>query len=114
MLFRILQSDCQELLNPKGTRDFLSIYFAVRDSDLMAEELELMQSHRQKSALSESHLSLLVVRQLFVALTKTPGVVPDDSWDRLVEVAESCLQTAFDFSKVEVQPIEGDSSEVRP
>ena len=112
MLFRILQSDCQELLNPKGKRDFLSIYFAVRDSDLMAEELELMQSHRQKSALSESHLSLLVVRQLFVALTKTPGVVPDDSWDRLVEVTESCLQTAFDFSKVEVPPMEGDSFEV--
>ena len=79
MLFRILQSDCQELLHPKGKRSFLAVYFAVRDSDLMVEELELMQEHRQKSALSESHLSLLVVRQLFVALTKTPGLVPADS-----------------------------------
>ena len=112
MLFRILQSDCQELLHPKVRRDFLSIYFAVRDSDLMVEELELMQTHRQKSALSESHLSLLVVRQLFVALAKTPGVVPADSRDRLMEVAESCLRTAFDFSKVDVPPINGDSFEV--
>ena len=112
MLFRILQSDCQKLLHPNGKRDFLSIYFAVRDSDLMVEELELMQMHRQKSALSESHLSLLVVRQLFVALTKTPEVVPAEGRGRLVEVAESCLQTAFNFSKVEVPPIEGDSFEV--
>ena len=112
MLFRILQSDCQKLLHPNGKRDFLSIYFAVRDSDLMVEELELMQTHRQKSALSESHLSLLVVRQLFVALTKTPEVVPADRLGRLVEVVKSCLQTAFDFSKVEVPPIEGNSFEV--
>ena len=112
MLFRILQSDCQELLHPKGKRSFLAVYFAVRDSDLMVEELELMQEHRQKGALSESHLSLLVVRQLFVALTKTPGLVPADSRGRLLKVAESCLQTAFDFSKVELPSIQGDSFEV--
>ena len=112
MLFRILQSDCQELLDPRGKRDFLSIYFAVRDSDLMVEELDLMQTHRQKSALSESHLSLLIVRQLFVALTKTPDLVPADRRGRVVEVAESCLRTAFDFSKVDVPPIDGDSFEV--
>ena len=112
MLFRILQSDCQELLDPRGKRDFLSIYFAVRDSDLMVEELDLMQTHRQKSALSESHLSLLIVRQLFVALTKTPDLVPADRRGRVVEVAQSCLRTAFDFSKVDVPPIDGDSFEV--
>ena len=112
MLFRILQSDCQELLHPKGHRNFLSIYFAVRDSDLMVEELELIQTHRQKSALSESHLSLLIVRQLFVALTKTPEALPVDKRDRLVKVSESCLRTAFDFSKVDVPPIDGNSFEV--
>ena len=112
MLFRILQSDCQELLEPKGKRDFLSIYFAVRDSDLMVEELELMQSHRQKSALSESHLSLLVVRQLFVAVTKTPEVVPGDCWEGLVRLAVNRVRTAFDFSTVEAPLIEGDSFEV--
>ena len=111
MLFRILQSDCQQLLDPNGTRDFLSIYFAVRDSDLMVEELELMQEHRQKSALSESHLSLLIVRQLFVALTKTPEVIPADRQDRLVETAKSCLQTEFEFSKVDVPQIEGGAFE---
>ena len=26
MLFRILQSDCQKLLDPEGKRDFLAIY----------------------------------------------------------------------------------------
>ena len=112
MLFRILQSDCQELLNPKGKRDFLSVYFAVRDSDLVVEELELMQTHRQKSALSESHLSLLVVRQLFVALTKTPEVVPVDCRDELVKLAVNRVRTAFDFSTMASPPIEGDSFEI--
>ena len=112
MLFRILQSDCQELLDPKGKRNFLSIYFAVRDSDLMVEELELMQTHRQKSALSESHMSLLVVRQLFIALTKTPEVVPIDCWDELLKLAVNRVRTAFDFSTAVSPQIEGDSFEV--
>ena len=112
MLFRILQSDCQKLLEPEGKRNFLSIYFAVRDSDLMVEELELMQAHRQKSALSESHLSLLVVRQLFVALTRTPEVVPSDCQDEFVELAVNRLRTAFDFSTVEAPVIQADSFEL--
>ena len=111
MLFRILQSDCQELLHPKGERDFLSIYFAVRDSDLMVEEMELMQEHRQKSALSESHLSLLIVRQLFVTLRNTPDVVPSGSQHQLVEITKDFLRTAFDFSRVDAPPIEEDSFE---
>lgn len=112
MLFRILQSDCQKLLEPEGKRNFLSIYFAVRDSDLMVEELELMQVHRQKSALSESHLSLLVVRQLFVALTRTPEVVPSDCQDEFLELAVNRLRTAFDFSTVEAPVIETGSFEL--
>ena len=112
MLFRILQSDCQKLLDPEGKREFLSIYFAVRDSGLVVEELELMQEHRQKSALSESHLSLLVVRQLFVALTKTPEVVPSDCRDGLVKLTVDRLRTAFDFSTVDAPVIEVDSFEL--
>lgn len=56
MLFRVLQPDCQELLFPEKKPDFLSVYFPVRDSDFMIEELQFMQSNRQKSVLSESHL----------------------------------------------------------
>ena len=58
MLFRVLQRDCQEMLFPDRQPDFLSVYFAVRDSDLMIEEFSIMQSHRQQGALSESHLVL--------------------------------------------------------
>ena len=111
MLFRILQADCQDLLYPSRNREFLSIYFAVRDSDLMVEELELMQTHRQKSALSESHLALLIVRQLFVALAKSPQVVPENSRARLGQVAAERLRTAFGFSKVEAPLINEESFE---
>ena len=112
MLFRILQSDCQELMPPKKKREFLAVYFAVRDSDLMVEELALMQTHRQKSALSESHMVLLVVRQLFLVLTRTPKVVPDNQKDRLVKIAIDRLQTGFEFSKVEPPQIDADTFEV--
>ena len=106
MLFRILQPDCQKRLYPGRKREFLSIYFAVRDSDLMVEELELIQGHRQKSALSESHLTLLVVRQLFVALGKTVEVVPPDYRGPLVELAVERVRTAFEFSEVEAPTID--------
>ena len=33
MLFRVLRRDCQELLFPDRELAFLSVYFAVRDSD---------------------------------------------------------------------------------
>lgn len=112
MLFRILQPDCQELLNPGEMREFLSVYFAVRDSDLMAEELELMQEHPQKSAFSESHLTLLVVRQLFVTLEKTLDVVSADSVVGLVGLAVDRITNAFDFSKVEAPTIIGNGPDV--
>ena len=106
MLFRILQPDCQERLYPGAKREFLSIYFSVRDSDLMVEELELIQGHRQKSALSESHLTLLIVRQLFVALSTTAELVPSEYRAPLVELAVARVRTAFEFSEVQAPTIE--------
>ncbi len=109
MLFRILQPDCQELLHHGKDREFFSVYFAVRDSDLMVEELKLMQIHRQKSAISESHLALLVVRQLFVTLEKMPDVIPADYCKELLELAVDRIKTAFDFSRMEAPSIDPSS-----
>ena len=101
MLFRVLQRDCQELLFPGGEADFLSVYFAVRDSDLMIEEFALMQAHRQKSALSESHLVLLIVRQLLVELLKTPEAVPECLHGRFRQLLVDRIVTAYEFSEIE-------------
>ena len=102
MLFRVLQRDCQELLFPdRKTADFLSVYFAVRDSDLMIEEFSLMQAHRQKNALSESHLLLLLIRQLFVEILKTPDAVPESLQDRFGRLLVERIVTAYEFSELE-------------
>lgn len=100
MLFRVLQPDCQELLFPKKRPDFLSVYFPVRDSDLMIEELQFMQSNRQKSVLSESHLILLILRQLFVVLRDTPQMVPNKLQIQFVQLVGERIQTAFEFSEI--------------
>lgn len=100
MLFRVLQPDCQKLLFPEKWPDFLSVYFSVRDSDFMAEELQFMESNRQKSALSESHLILLILRQLFVVLRDTPQVVPTELQTPFVQLVVERTQTAFEFSQV--------------
>ena len=99
MLFRVLQRDCQEILFPNTEPAFHSVYFSVRDSDLMIEEFELIQSHRQKSALSESHLVLLVVRQFLVQLLKTPLSVPNGIRDEFVQLLRDRFKLAFDFSE---------------
>ena len=111
MLFRVLQRDCQELLFPDGKIEFLSVYFAVRDSDLMIEEFALMQANRQKSALSESHLILLVVRQLLVELLKTPEAVPEAIRDRFQQLLMERIVTAYEFSKVTCPEVSGDEFE---
>ena len=99
MLFRVLQRDCQELLVPDRRLEFLSVYFAVRDSDLMIEEFAVMQTHRQKSALSESHLILLVARQLLVEVLKTPTAVPERVQDRFQQLLMDRILAAYEFSK---------------
>ena len=101
MLFRVLQRDCQQLLLPDGKADFLSVYFAVRDSDLMIEEFALMQTHRQRSSLSESHLVLLVIRQLLVEVQKSPEAVPESLQDRFRQLLVDRIVTAYGFSQME-------------
>lgn len=100
MLFRVLQPDCQELLFPEKQPDFLSVYFPVRDSDFRIEELQFMKSSRQKSALSESHLILMILRQLFVVLRDTPRVIPAKLQTQFVQLVGERVQTAFEFSEV--------------
>ena len=100
MLFRVLQPDCQELLFPEKRPNFLSVYFPVQDSDFMAEELQFMESNRQKSVLSESHLILLILRQLFVVLRDSPQIVPSEFQTRFVQLVGERIQIAFEFSEV--------------
>ena len=107
MLFRVLQRDCQELLFPDGKLEFLSVYFAVRDSDLMIEEFALMQTHRQKSALSESHLILLIVRQFLVEVLKTPKAVPEAIRDRFQQLLTDRIRTAYEFSEITCPELSG-------
>lgn len=107
MLFRVLQRDCQDLLFPDGKLEFLSVYFAVRDSDLMIEELALMQAHRQKSALSESHLILLIVRQFLVEVLKTPEAIPEAIRDRFQQLLTDRIVTAYEFSEVTYPGLSG-------
>ena len=100
MLFRVLQLDCQERLFPGEQPDFLSVYFPVRDSDFMIEEFKLMQSDRLRNALSESHLILLILRQLFVVIRKTPQVVSAELQTPFVQLVVERIQAAFEFSEV--------------
>ena len=111
MLFRVLQRDCHELLFPDGELEFLSVYFAVRDSDLMVEEFALIQAHRQTSALSESHLILLVVRQLLVEVLKTPEAVPEATRGRFQQLLMDRIVTAYEFSEVTCPEVSGDEFE---
>ena len=100
MLFRILQQDCQGMLFPNERAAFLSVYFPVRDSDLMIEELHLIQSHRQISVLSESHLILLIMRQLFVVLRDTPDLFTRDDQDAFIRLIRERISTTYEFSDV--------------
>ena len=111
MLFRVLRRDCQELLFPDRELAFLSVYFAVRDSDLMMEEFALMQAHRQKSALSESHLILLVVRQLLVEVLKTPAAVPEAIRGQFQQLLMDRIVSAYEFSEVTCPEVSGDEFE---
>ncbi|MCY4345517.1 MAG: hypothetical protein OXC17_01820 [Aestuariivita sp.] len=99
MLFRILQRDCQDLLFPDQRPNFLSVYFAVRDSDLMVEEFNLMQDQHLSNTLAESHLTLLLVRQLLIDVLNYPKVIPnDDQRDFQILIAEK-INSAYDFSE---------------
>ena len=99
MLFRILQPDCQELLFPGARSEFLSVYFSVRDSDFMIEELQLLKSNRMRNALSESHLILLILRQLFVTLRGSPELVPMEHQGQFARMVVGRLRSAFEFGE---------------
>ena len=107
MLFRVLQNDCQKLLFPETEPDFLSVYFAVRDSEFMIEELQLLESEPQKYAISESHLVVLILRQLLLTLSGNIELVPKGLQDSFGALLTRCIETAFEFSEVDTPKVEG-------
>ncbi len=106
MLFRILQHDCQSLLRPTTDADFLAVYFSVRDAEFLTEELELFQSDAQKSVISESHFSLLIVKQLFVLLQGAPALVPNAHRKELIALLIACLRNAFQYCTFKIPSID--------
>ena len=98
MLFRVLQRDCQDLLAPNRKTDFLAIYFAVRDSDLMAEEFALIEHNPQRMALSESHMVVLIVRQLLLELIRAKDMVPRVIREPFLRLVVERLAIAYQFS----------------
>jgi len=112
MLFRILQHDCQALLHPAAVPNFLSVYFSVRDSEFLTEELDLFQSDAQKNILSESHFSLLVLKQLFLLLQNDPTLIPEIGRKGFIQLISQCLKNAFQYSIHETPSFEdGDFGE---
>lgn len=99
MLFRILQYDCQKLLKPETSDepDFLSVYFSVRDSELVVEEFSLFQEDSQRNILSESHLALLILKQLFLLLQKHPELIGEDVQIEFIDIIQKNIRNAFQF-----------------
>ena len=98
MLFRVLQRDCQDILRPKHRPTFLAVYFPVRDSEFLIEELRHFQSDLQRYIICESQLSLLIVKQLFLIIRDRPEVVPDDCQVRLFDLVVKRVTAAYRFS----------------
>ena len=105
MLFRILQYDCQKLMCPDEEPDFLSVYFSVRDSELMTEEFALFQQDSQRNILSETHFALLLLKQLFFVLRDNPVVRVGDTLDEFIDLVRKRVATAFQFSKEDTPQI---------
>jgi hypothetical protein len=97
MLFRVLQYDCQKLLHPEREPDFLSVYFSVRDSELMTEELDFFQDYPQKNILSESHFSLLILKQLILLLQKNTSLISDTTKELFYEIISKRIETSYQF-----------------
>lgn len=98
MLFRILQHDCQSLLNPDQRSDFLAVYFSVRDTEFLTEELDIFQSDAQKNIISESHFSLLITKQLFLLLGVDEEIISGSNRDEFIELTAECFENAFQYS----------------
>lgn len=99
MLFRILQYDCQKLLNANVS--FLSVYIPVRDTELLTTEFDVFQDDALKFMLSESHLVLLLTKQLASVLAKHVEVVPENLRHALQKLVQDRVSMAFQFSAVE-------------
>ena len=99
MLFRILRHDCQILLNPSSPPSFLSIYFSVKDSDLLTEEFTFFQDDKQKFLISESHLSLLILKQLFWELKEFPSIIDEDNKISFRNCFVDCFKSAFQYTQ---------------
>ena len=97
MLFRVLQYDCQKLLHPECEPDFLSVYFSVRDSELMTEELDFFQDYPQRNILSESHFSLLILKQLILLLQKNASLISDTIKEPFYEIISKKIETSYQF-----------------
>ena len=108
MLFRVLQRDCQELLSPRQHPTFLAIYFPVRDSEFLVQELEHFQSDVQRYIICESQLSLLIFKQLVLIIDGDPDVVPDNDKDAFVDIVAKRMTAAYRFSDASPPIIGGD------
>ena len=99
MLFRVLQRDCQVLLSPDEEPSFLAVYFSVRDSDFLIEELKHFDSDLQRYIICESQLSLLIAKQLFLIIGRSPEVVPEDARESLIDLVVKRMSAAYRFSE---------------
>ena len=98
MLFRVLQRDCQELLYPESRPTFLAVYFPVRDSEFLVEELKHFQFDSQRYIICESQLSLLIMKQLFLIIRDRPEIVPDRHQGGLIDLVVNRITAAYRFS----------------
>ncbi len=105
MLFRILQLDCQQLIDPSSEPDFLAVYFSVRDSEFLAEEMTLFQDDSQRSIIGESHFAILLLKQLFILLEQNPGVVPATAHAEFVSLVQAQMTAAFQFADDEATDV---------
>jgi hypothetical protein len=98
MLFRILQYDCQKLLHPKNSPDFLAVYFSVRDTEFLTEEFDLFQDDAQKNIISESHFSLLLAKQICSLLKSDSSIMGGVNFGEFSKRISTCLATAYQYS----------------
>lgn len=98
MLFRVLQHDCQRLLQPDAEPDFLSLYLPVRDTEFITEEMEIFQDDSQKNLISESHFCVLITLQLLRVLRSEIDVLPSDARRGFTQLAKELYEGAFKFA----------------
>jgi hypothetical protein len=106
MLFRVLQYDCQKILCPDSEPSFLSVYFSVRDSELLTEEMDLFQSDSQRSILSESHLCILISIQLLLLIKQNPELIKEQDLNDFANLWQKSFHSAYRFTGYDVPIID--------